>query len=460
MIVLRIVRQPDGAPPGQATRTVDPGGSTIGRAPDCDLVLDDPLRLVSRRHAWIAAQDGDAALLRCISTSATLLVNGEALPPNGERVVHAGDRLRIGGFEVQLEARASAPIAVPELALSESTVHVGSSAGSARPPPARPPRLDKWFDLDTVADPLGPGSPLPALGSAAALPEPARPGVSHGVAGLAPAAQLAEAAMARANALRDERVPVTQHAERAVRAPTPVDVPLSAAAEVAAEVAVEVAEPPGDDEPHALARAFLRGAGLEASTPLTLNPAWMEHVGALLRASLEGTLDMLRSRAVAKRGIGAEGTRIVARENNLLKFAPDAAEALRLLLNAGGRPGFLDPIDAVHDAHCDLRVHQLAMVAGMRAAVFELISRLGPEATERAEGPPRGLARHFPLLRDAALWRRHRHGHAQLLENLDDTFEVVFGREFLRAYEAQSRSVLDAGQSGERVRRRDHDGRP
>jgi predicted component of type VI protein secretion system len=76
----------------------------------------------------------------------------------------------------------------------------------------------------------------------------------------------------------------------------------------------------------------------------------------------------------------------------------------------------------------------------MRAAVFELFSRLGPEAAENGEGPAQGLSR-MPLLRAAALWRRHRMQHAQLLEHLDDDFETIFGREFLRAYEAQSRGT-------------------
>jgi len=109
MIVLRLVRRPDGAPAGPAVRPIEEGGSTIGRAPDCDLVLDDPLRLVSRRHAWIVPQGPAEALLRCISTTATLLVNGEALPPGGERVVQVGDRLRIGGFEVQPRTAAASP---------------------------------------------------------------------------------------------------------------------------------------------------------------------------------------------------------------------------------------------------------------------------------------------------------------------------------------------------------------
>jgi predicted component of type VI protein secretion system len=79
----------------------------------------------------------------------------------------------------------------------------------------------------------------------------------------------------------------------------------------------------------------------------------------------------------------------------------------------------------------------------MRAAVFELFSRLAPDAAEKAEGPARGASR-VALLRAAALWKRHSMQHAQLLEHLDDDFEAIFGREFLRAYEAQSRINADA----------------
>ena len=219
---------------------------------------------------------------------------------------------------------------------------------------------------------------------------------------------------------------------------------------------------PASDEPgsggvglDALRRAFLRGAGLDPSTPFHMSPATMEHLGALLRTTTEGTLGLLRSRAMAKRSIRAEGTHIVARENNPLKFAPDASHALMLLLTLEGRSGFLAPLDALRDAHNDLQVHQLAMAAGMRAAVFELISRLGPEAVEAKEGPVRGLAQRFAALRDAALWRRHSRGHAKLLENLDDMLESSFGREFLIAYEAQSKlaaaaAATAAGQTGAR----------
>jgi type VI secretion system FHA domain protein len=203
--------------------------------------------------------------------------------------------------------------------------------------------------------------------------------------------------------------------------------------------------PAADHE--ALRQAFLRGAGLTDATPGSapgVTTEWMAHLGALLRAATEGTLALLNSRSVTKRSMRAEATRITAQENNPLKFAPDASEALASLLKLHSPRGFLDPVDALQDALDDLRVHQLAMVAGMRAAVFELISRLGPAALEANEAQPGGLNRLFPDAHDAALWRRHREQHAQLLANLDDDFEAVFGREFVRAYEEQARLAAAA----------------
>lgn len=454
MIVLRLVRRPDGVLAGPSERTLAAAGSTIGRAPDCDLVLDDPLRLVSRRHAWIVPRGDDAAMVRCISASAALLVNGEALDPGGERVVRIGDRIRIGGFEVLLDG------GEPETLISAPTALVPSAVAPAPAPPSPPPspplaplppppvvappvvapapdqaavaapamprRLDRWFNLETVPDPLGPASPLPA-------------------------ADEAEVAQAARPIARPPATPLAAPAATPVAMPSPIGPappwrgpgasaePL--AARLAASLAPAVAAKASASEADAMRQAFLRGAGLDPALPLELDPPWMEHLGALLRISTEGTVDLLRSRAVAKRGLRSEGTRIAARENNLLKFTPDAAEALRFLLSRETRPGFLGATEALRDAQEDLQLHQLALVAGMRAALFDLISRLGPDAVEREEGPAQGLAKWSALWREAALWRRHRHGHARLLENLDDTFEAIFGREFVRAYEAQARRV-------------------
>lgn len=511
MISVRVVRRPDGVEPSSGGVAVGAGGVIIGRSLDCDLVLEDPVRLVSRQHVQLLPWGVNEALLRCISATVSISVNADSLAPGSERLVSVGDRLRIGGFELQIDAangnegavvppvgassaapdplqmldevvmRAAAPSAlvpapalrpVPMPSVAPQSIRAPAAAPdvAAAPAPARPAsvpspappapaparfapalvpapatasapmpaaaarsRLDHWFDLDDVADPLA-DSPLPKFGSTAeATPAPAT--------GPMPGTDAPR---------RDHSMPAAVAVGIPVAAPAP---PTIVAVPPSLGIPVATPEPAagGDD---ALMRAFLRGAGLsagEAAPAWTVSAAWMQHVGTVLRAATEGTLALLRSRAVTKRSIRAEGTHIALRENNPLKFAPDAAEALAMLLGKQSAPGFLDPLDAVRDANNDLLVHQLAMVAGMRAAVFELISRLGPDMVEAQQGPPKGLARRVPLLHEAALWRRHRQQHAHLIANLDDDFEAVFGREFLVAYEAQSRlAALQRPGSAER----------
>jgi type VI secretion system FHA domain protein len=435
---LRVVARPDGIEPFGDGQTIVAAGIKVGRAPECDLVLDDLLRLVSRQHAWLGPQGPDTALLRCISASAMLHVNGEPLAPGGERQVRDGDRIRIGGFEMRVER-----VVIAQPVSSLAAERAPPAAAPRTPPAAEPhsPRLDRWFDLATVADPLGPDSPLPSLSGLAAsdssrrLPPPEAPRANV----LAFDASLTRVVQRGAEAMPSPRQTI------AAPALPPADVVWPAAAEPLLPTRPNAdAAPMSSALPAALRQAFLRGARLGDDVQFSVDAAWMEHLGALLHASTEGTLVLLRDRRLAKRSVRAENTQIVARQNNPLKFAPDVARALALLVRRENQPGFLDPIEAVCDAQRDLQLHQLAMVAGMRAAVVDLISRLGPESTESAEGPARGLAQSIPALRDAALWRRHLRDHEHMLQNLDDVFEAAFGREFLKAYEAQSKGGMAA----------------
>ena len=480
MIALRLVKRPDGSVPALAPRSVDTEGLTIGRSPQCGLVLADPLRAVSRKHAWIATQrGGDTALLRCISTTTPLAVNGQQLAPGCEQVVKPGDLLRIGGFELQLEGSelttipfpvARVPKTSPALSspgLSSPDLSPPAPASPILPPvmptstatPVRQSRLDALWEVDTAPDPLGGESPLPSIGSTPSRAMRTTPDVL-----LEPPAREAAPTPARAPVSLPVPLPSAPTAavtmspselDIASASPSPsVDtwmrmVESGAAASQAAPSQFVPDTPAPDTE--VLREAFLRGAGLPDRThdgtpasAIEINSAWMAHLGALLRATAEGMLALLNGRAVAKRSIRAEGTHIAAQENNPLKFAPDAAEALALLLRPHGARGFLDPVAALNDAYDDLQVHQLAMVAGMRAAVFELISRLGPSALEAGEAPAGGINRLFPDARDAALWRRHREQHAHLLAHFDDDFETVFGREFVRAYEEQAKRAAAA----------------
>src|SRR5207237_1101242 len=65
--------------------------------------------------------------------------------------------------------------------------------------------------------------------------------------------------------------------------------------------------------------------------------------------------------------------------------APSSAhEAMQFLLDPGERTeGFLDPLRSIGEACEDLRAHELALMAGMRASVLGALRRLDPQVLEK-----------------------------------------------------------------------------
>jgi type VI secretion system FHA domain protein len=162
----------------------------------------------------------------------------------------------------------------------------------------------------------------------------------------------------------------------------------------------------------------------------------MQLIGELLRESLAGTLGLLAARMIAKRELGAGATMLQTRGNNPLKFSPNVDAALAHLLGPPLR-GFIGPRDAVHDAFGDLRAHQVAVLAGMRAALEAVLQRFDPVALE-ARLAPRGMWDHLmPVNRRAKLWEQFGEQYAEILREVEDDFDSLFGKAFLQAYEAQ-----------------------
>src|SRR5215467_11755843 len=75
-------------------------------------------------------------------------------------------------------------------------------------------------------------------------------------------------------------------------------------------------------------------------------------------------------------------TVIRATGNNPLKFSLDDDDALATLLGTGRR-GSMPAEEAVAEAFDDLRLHELATVSAMQAAVRVLLAQFAPEAIER-----------------------------------------------------------------------------
>jgi FHA domain-containing protein len=199
----------------------------------------------------------------------------------------------------------------------------------------------------------------------------------------------------------------------------------------------EVGVAPSPSRPAAdWAAALQRGLGV---SPGALGPEQAQRAGELLRAMTQGTLELLTARMVAKRELGAAATQLRTRENNPLKFSPDVDAALSHLLGAGER-GFLEPKAAVQEAFDDLRAHQVALLAGMRAALDTVMSRFDPTTLEQRLSPGNALEKLENLLpanRRARLWSAYAEEYARIVDEIEDDFDALLGRAFLRAYQAQ-----------------------
>ena len=214
--------------------------------------------------------------------------------------------------------------------------------------------------------------------------------------------------------------------------PAPVDLPPP----VAAPPAARPSPRPRPEDGGALLEAFRRGLNVPTLELPALTPELMELIGQLLREAVGGTVDLVRTRSTVKHELRAEVTTIAAKNNNPLKFSPNADVALQHLLAPPAR-GFLAAAPAMRDTYNDLRVHQYAFVAGMQAVLEATLQRFDPATLEGQLGDRSLLQSLLPASRSARLWESFVEHYTRIRNDAADDFNGVFGKAFLTAYDAQ-----------------------
>ena len=192
------------------------------------------------------------------------------------------------------------------------------------------------------------------------------------------------------------------------------------------------ARPVADGAPLA---QFLEGAGVRLE-PDTDPAVVLRTAGEVFRAMVEGLRAVLMSRAAIKSEFRADQTILRATDNNPLKFSLSADEAIAALLQPA-RPGYLQPLAATTEAFADVKSHELAVMAGMQAALKSLLHRINPARLE--DQPRAGAASLLPLAHKAHCWDQFRATYKELTHETEDSFQSGFGRDFARAYEQQAR---------------------
>jgi FHA domain-containing protein len=185
----------------------------------------------------------------------------------------------------------------------------------------------------------------------------------------------------------------------------------------------------------ALMAAFCEGLGSPLNLPDGVTEEFMYRMGGLVREAVQGTVDLLNARAVTKREVKASATMIMERNNNPLKFSPDAKTAMLYLVSGRLNPAFMPPITAMRDAYYDLRSHQFGFMAGTKAALEGVLERFEPQRLEgRLAG--KGLVESIiPAARKARLWDLFNELYKEIAREAEDDFHALFGQAFLKAYE-------------------------
>jgi type VI secretion system FHA domain protein len=181
-----------------------------------------------------------------------------------------------------------------------------------------------------------------------------------------------------------------------------------------------------------LFRVFLEGAGIQDAHfyhPEEI-PELVRTAGVLLRETITGLVTMLRGRAVSKSHLHTPVTTMQAVQNNPLKFAI-ADEALKLLLTKR-HPGYVDGVEAVREGCADLIAHELALMAGVQAAVLALLERFEPHHFVQP------YAAGFVWRRKAKCWEAYCQAYKKVLA---EALEEFFGDAFGCGYEEQLRKL-------------------
>lgn len=491
----------NGQPPHEASSCViEQRGGSLGRADENDLVLADHEGVVSRVHALIEYDDGDYFLVDK-STNGTYVKDGKQRLEGGVRyLLIDGEQLLIGAYAIGVRLVASAELAADQglPAGEQRLIDMDQEQAPADPFAAAedslPPleeldgwsseaRRPEWFpegaeepvseEQEAPAEPAEQPRPpvlqqhMPAPCGAVPedhAPAPAEPpGAARVPTGYVPFADqfddfppsiFPEDALAQSEDAQASQAPQPPVEPPAAAPPGAAAVSESVSTQPVApagiagqgDAASPTAAPPSDAQ---LLADFLRGLDLPAVQPTAQQaPEFMQQMGQLVHESVQGLIDILRLRAEFKHEFYVPATSIGPIANNLYKYSVNAADAMSRLLSDTGQDAYLGASESTRQAFQDLAAHQLALVAGMEAAVAALLDRFSPTALEEGIGKATMLEGVLPQVRRARMWEAFEKEYKNIADQAAEDFQEILGQHFARAYTQQIQRLEKAGFGG------------
>jgi len=491
-LLISIIKSPDTGLAVASAKTFTEQGGTIGRSNENEWVLQDPERFLSSRHCQISFESGQY-FITDLSTNGTFL-NGapEPLGKGNRAPLNDGDHFVMGDYEFQVQMAmtgmddnspfAAAPAASSSMDIDDIFAAPGSDSPFGAPIENPPGGVDSLFSTEPEeTDPLAAFDKAQQIPGAESEHNDPFADPMLGSSSMADQASPVNQAVSWPSAIPEDwdedglglepsqapQTPPAQQAPAAPAQPTPPPVPQPSAdvsgaenlyiAELEAKLqALEHQNKKLTYEVKALklklsdsrngtpATAVPRGESGSVIEAMGLSTAALSNeeidainqtLGALVRETIAGLMQVLGSRSSIKNEFRMSVTTIQPVENNPLKFSANIDDALENMFLKKSN-AYKAPLDAAREGFQSIAEHQMAVLAGIRSAFRGLIERFDPETlVHRFEKQGKGI--NLPGLKNVKNWELYTNYYQELVEDMDNSFQYLFGDDFVRAYEDQ-----------------------
>jgi type VI secretion system protein len=412
---LRVVSEHASRLGQQATKVFGVHGGTIGRGTDNEWILPDPDRYLSGKHARIDFRAG-AYVLVDTSSNGTY-VNGAQVPLGKyhDYLLKDGDYIRFGEYELMVSIDKSNDFPPDQNAI----VAYDGEPNSAAVKKSTANDLGADLDLSELLEPSDQlavdsgfrahnayGQTYPPGGDPDGGPESSAGGTPWHM--LTRPLKVENSAAAAG----------TPRAAGGTFFDADIDIGLN---------------------------AFCRGAGIDPqSVTAEARGAALQLAGQLLREAVLGLMDLNQNRSEFRNRFRIPPLPPEVPESPL-SFSRGVDEALvRLLTTVSTRAG---SVEAIRSNFRELKAQNVALLAAMRAAFEEFLSRVDPkELEERFErATKRGV---FGAQNKTRYWDLYTELFAGLVQRPPDGFPHLFIEAFAKAYEAKVRVLVPPRRSG------------
>lgn len=480
-ILITIVDSPDPSSAADASKSFGEQGGTIGRGPDNSWVLADPERFMSSRHSQINYESGNYYLTD-LSTNGTFFNNAPEAIGKGVRVKLAdGDLFSIGDYRFQIslwnpfeqKSETDNPDQLNNVAGKSSHItQILSQQFNNNPLPLsnsvpnyqeNPSLISNQFDsvdplavLDQANNSLSSNHYIGdninsysdesiAINQAFSMPGMSQP------QGIIPDDWEDELNIQSEQATQNENItqeelPNIPNNDNSINNKSQVleAYPDNASKSLEGQNTEELSnqstytQKSQHNVPSNQIKqpGLLRELGLNTSNLSDAEITEIQSlIGVMIRESIEGLMRILASRNNIKNEFRMSITTIQPVENNPLKFSVNVDDALENMFLKSGN-AYKKPVEAIKEGFDSIAEHQLAVIAGIRHAFYSVIDRFDPDKLEQRFNK-KGKTNILPMMQKARNWDVYCEYFSHLVNDMDNSFQYLFGDEFVKAYEEQ-----------------------